>query len=82
MFAKNNAVDPKHVSRLVARLDRGQYGIFVTTSYFTVQAQKEVLSSNYPVKLLSGIDLIDFMKEQKIISNGILDNGWIKSVIR
>jgi len=80
-YAKTNAVDPIHVSRLVARLDRGQYGVFVTTSYFTVQAQKEVLSSNYPVKLISGIDLVDFMKELKIISNGILDSDWIKSVI-
>jgi len=80
-FDKVNAVNPKDVSRLVARLDRGQYGIFVTTSYFTPQAQKEVLSLNYPVKLISGIDLIDFMKELKIISNGALNDDWIKSVI-
>ena len=30
------------VSRLVARLQRGEYGIFVTTSYYTKAAQEEV----------------------------------------
>ena len=48
---------------------------------FSDQAQKEVLSLGYPVKLISGIGLIDFMKELKIISNGILNSDWIKSVI-
>ena len=80
-FSKSSTVTPKDVSRLVASLDRGQYGIFVTTSSFSDQAQKEVLSLGYPVKLISGIDLIGFMKELKIISNGILNSDWIKSVI-
>ena len=80
-FSISSTVTPKDVSRLVASLDRGQYGIFVTTSSFSDQAQKEVLSLGYPVKLISGIDLIDFMKELKIISNGILNSDWIKSVI-
>ena len=30
------------VSRLVAKLRRGEYGIFITTPYYTPQAQKEV----------------------------------------
>lgn len=34
-YARNTAVTPKCVSRLVARLSRGQFGLFVTTSYFT-----------------------------------------------
>src|SRR5690606_28344857 len=42
-FSRDSAVQPKHVSRLVARLNRGQFGIFVTTSYYTRQTQREVL---------------------------------------
>jgi len=33
----------------------------VTTSYFTIQAQREVFEDAYPVKLFSGIDLIRFL---------------------
>jgi len=42
-----------------------EYGIFVTTSYFTTQAQREVLSDGYPVHLISGVDLIYMLKSLK-----------------
>ena len=57
-FARSTGVGPKDVSRLVARLSRGQYWIFVTTSYFTKQAQEEVLEDRYPTSLLAGADLV------------------------
>lgn len=79
-FDRNNAVQPKHVSRLVARLNRGQYGIFVTTSYYTKQTQQEVLSDGYPVKLFSGIDLVKFLHELRLVDNGQIKKGWLKSV--
>jgi hypothetical protein len=80
-WTRANAVGAKDVSRLVARLARGQYGIFVTTSYYSRQAQKEVLDDGYPVKLLSGIDLIQMMKELHIIQNGQLNRKWLTSVL-
>lgn len=42
-YSSRTVVDPKSVSRLVARLSRKEFGIFVTTSYFSKQAQREVL---------------------------------------
>ena len=60
-----SGIGPKDVSRLVARLGRGEYGLFFTTSYFTSDAQKEVILDNYPVRLISGADLYDYFYEAK-----------------
>lgn len=77
-FGPNSAVQPKHVSRLVARLSRGQYGIFVTTSYYTKQTQKEVLEDGYPIKLFSGNDLINFLYELRLVENGVIKKEWLE----
>jgi hypothetical protein len=50
-------VAPDKVSRLVARLGRGQYGLFFTTSCFSIRAQKEVIVDRYPVRLFSGLNI-------------------------
>ncbi len=80
-YSRKNGVGPELVSRLVARLGRGQYGIFVTTSYYT-KPQSEVLEDGYPVKLYSGIDLINFLREQRIIDNDEIKDGWLESVTK
>jgi len=79
-YSRSTPVQPKDVSRLVARLGRGQFGIFVTTSYFTKQTQTEVLTDAYPVRLISGLDLINMMKELQIVSAGRLNHTWVDSV--
>ena len=42
------------LARTVARLDRGWVGSFVTTGYFTPQAQREVLDDRFPLLLVNG----------------------------
>jgi len=42
------------LARTVARLDRGWVGAFVTTGYFSEQAQREVMSDRFPMMLLGG----------------------------
>ena len=79
-YAKSTAVDPKSVSRLVARLSRQEYGIFVTTSYFTEQAQREVLNDGYPVHLVSGIDLIQMFKYLRLVSGDQIKKEWLEAV--
>jgi hypothetical protein len=69
------------VSRLVARLRRGEYGIFVTTSYYTRQAQEEVLEDAYPVKLFSGVDLVRFLRELKLLTGEQLRREWLAAVL-
>jgi hypothetical protein len=79
-YARSTAVGPKDVSRLVARLSRGQYGIFVTTSYFTKQAQEEVLEDRYPTSLVAGADLVRIMRELRIARGAEISPAWLRSV--
>ena len=79
-YARTTAVGPKDVSRLVARLSRGQYGIFVTTSYFTKQTQEEVLEDRYPATLVAGADLVRIMREMRIARGKEISASWLRSV--
>jgi hypothetical protein len=79
-YARTTPVGPKDVSRLVARLARGQYGIFVTTSYFTKQAQEEVLEDRYPTTLVTGSDLVRIMRELRIAKGSELRPSWLRAV--
>jgi HJR/Mrr/RecB family endonuclease len=80
-YQRTNPVGPGLVSRLVARLGRGQYGIFVTTSYYTTQSQQEVFEDGYPVKLYSGLDVVNFFRELKLIDKGEIKKEWINEII-
>ena len=65
------------MSRLVARLDRGEYGIFVTTSYFTKQAQEEVYEMRYPISLVYANKLISMFKRTEHWSEEGLNQNWL-----
>lgn len=80
-WAIAKTVGPKDISRLVARLKRGEYGIFVTTSTFSKQAQEEVLIDGYPVKLISGIDLVNMFKHLNLITGKSIENNWVKNIL-
>ena len=62
-YAPTGGVGPKDVARLVARLQRGEHGVFVTTSYYTRQCQEEVLADRYPAELISGGQLVGMMSQ-------------------
>lgn len=79
-YRTSNPVTPKDVSRLVARLGRGDYGLFVTTSYFTSQAQQEVLEDGYPVRLFSGADLVGIMRQLRIAQGDVISPLWLRTV--
>ena len=79
-YARTTPVGPKDVSRLVARLGRGQYGLFVTTSYFTRQAQEEVLEDRYPTHLLAGADLVRIMREMRLTRGSEISPEWLHAV--
>jgi hypothetical protein len=76
-----SAVTPDKVSRLVARLGRGQYGLFFTTSWYTEQAQREVILDRYPVRLFSGLDIINILRAGNCISGDALSEGWKNSIL-
>lgn len=80
-FSRESPVRPKDVSRLVARLGRGQFGIFVSTSYYTKQTQEEVLQDNYPVRLFSGKDLVSMLHELRLVDNNKINRSWLTSIL-
>jgi hypothetical protein len=80
-YARTTAVTPKDVSRLVARLSRQEYGLFVTTSYFTEQAQKEVLIDSYPVHLIPGAELIKMLRFLHLAEGSAIRKEWLESVL-
>ncbi len=49
-----SGVDGKDIARTVARLKRGWFGVFVTTSYFSEPVQREILEDEYPILLIGG----------------------------
>lgn len=52
-----------HIARTVARLKRGWVGIYVTTSYFSEQVQREVIEDQYPIILVHGRRLAEEVAE-------------------
>lgn len=48
------SVNGKDVARLVARLRRGWFGVFVTTGAFSLGCQREIFEDRYPVVLVNG----------------------------
>jgi hypothetical protein len=43
-----------HIARLAARLRRGWFGAYVTTSFFSLKVQEEVFADRYPMLLIHG----------------------------
>lgn len=49
-----NPTHGNHIARTVARLRRGWLGVYVTTSFFSAQTQREVIEDRYPIVLICG----------------------------
>jgi hypothetical protein len=79
-YKRTIGVGVKDVSRLVARLGRGQYGLFVTTSYFSPRAQAEVIEDRYPTALLAGVDVVRLLKGLGAARGGSLSAKWLSAV--
>ncbi len=52
--APTSAVAGRDLARLVARLQRGWFGVFVTTGVYSASAQQELHEDRYPVVLVNG----------------------------
>lgn len=63
----------KETSRLISRLRHRQFGIFITTSYVSLQAYKEIIEDGHPLLILSATDII-----QVLLSKGISDEIMLK----
>ena len=59
---------------------RGQYGLYVTTSYFTKQAQEEVFEDRYPARLFAGADVVRFMRELRLVKGAEISETWLSAI--
>ncbi len=56
------------LARTVSRLDRGWVGAFVTTGFFSEQAQREVITDRFPMLMLNGRHVGEAVVKEAAIS--------------
>jgi hypothetical protein len=62
--------DGLRVAHLASRLRRGWVGIYVTTSYFSMPVQREMLTDRYPVILIDGARVASVVRKY-LVDQGI-----------
>lgn len=67
------------LARTVARLDRGWVGAFVTTGFFSDQAQREVVSDRFPLLMLSGRHVGEAVVREAALQGSSVD-GYLANV--
>lgn len=80
----DRAVGVKPMMRLIARLKHRDVGVFVTTSFFDRQVQRELVEDNHPVLLVTGGDIARILIHHEIVdlsARGKLA-AWIEQVKR
>ena len=77
-----SAISPDKVSRLVARLGRGQYGLYFTTSWYWEQTQKEIEADRYPVRLFCGQDIVNILRAGDCVSGKRIRSEWKNFALR
>ncbi len=65
-YQRDNSNGVKLLSRLISRLKYRDFGIFVTTSYVSEQAYKELLEDGHPVIIVSGGDIVEILTNNRI----------------
>lgn len=76
------------LARTVARLKRGWIGAFVTTGAFSIRAQQELLTDQYPIVLINGTRLAQEVRAEMVRTGSklkdVLDReiAWYRSNMR
>ncbi|MBM3740896.1 MAG: restriction endonuclease [Acidobacteria bacterium] len=65
-WSPGSAVGVKPMMRLISRLKHRDIGVFITTSYFDVQVQRELIEDRHPVLLVSGGDVARLLLQKEL----------------
>ncbi len=65
----DTSINGEELARVVARLQRGWIGVYVTTGRYSVNSQKELFDDKYPVVLINGKRLAQEIKKIINIEN-------------
>lgn len=78
-WAPNQSIGVKPMSRLISRIKHRDFGVFITTSYFHKQVQKELIEDHHPILLLSGGDIAKLLIKTDIANDGSPAslNNWL-----
>ncbi|HEX7274556.1 MAG TPA: restriction endonuclease [Nitrososphaeraceae archaeon] len=74
----NSGSGIKETSRLISRLRHRQFGIFITTSYVSEQAYKELIDDEHPVVIISGKDICEVLIKSGYNSATAVKN-WLQN---
>jgi len=77
--APDNSSGVHETARLVARIRHRQFGVFVTTSCVGEQAYKELVEDAHPIVIVSGIDIVDILKDHGVATPEGLD-AWLRGL--
>ncbi len=66
----DSLVSAEQIARVVARLNRGWIGVYVTTGSYSEPAQLEMVEDQYPVVLINGQDLVRELREIAVQDHG------------
>jgi len=69
----------KETSRLISRLRHRQFGVFVTTSYISEPAYKEIIEDGHPVIILAARDIANILIRSGFNTIESL-NDWLSSI--
>lgn len=67
-YSRDSGNGVSMLSRLISRLRFRNFGVFVTTSYVSEQAYKEILEDEHPIIIISGGDIIEILRSHHIIT--------------
>jgi hypothetical protein len=67
---QRNSISAPNLARVVARLQRGWMGVYVTTSEFSEPAQLELAEDKFPIVLINGKRLAQEL-EQAMVAEGV-----------
>jgi hypothetical protein len=70
---------PAELSRLASKLERGWVGVFVTTGYFSQQAQMELQDDGYPILLVDGKHVGELIARECALS-GVSTRAYLDGV--
>jgi hypothetical protein len=79
LWKENSDIGVKPMSRLISRIKHRDIGIFITTSCFNKQVQKELIDDNHPVILISGGDIARVLIANELNSPEKF-SAWVDSI--
>lgn len=76
-YKEDVSIGVKQTSRLISRIKNRQFGIMFTTSFVANQAYSEILDDQHPIVVISGGDIIDYLKIHKDIKDSKQLEVWL-----